>query len=233
MMKKQQALERVTKVTRSPYQMIFWDWNGTLLDDRDYAIAVRNRVFPGFGLPRLESVAEYFSQFTFPVREYYTRAGVTDEAFVEVANAWMAEYVRGAENIPLHGDALAAMEAFQSAGLLQVVLSASDLGILSRQLSHYGMQDSFAAVLGLSHIYATSKQAIGQAYLSECGVPPAACLLLGDTLHDADVAREMGIGCILVARGHQSHEALKTAEVPVCGSLLEAVALCLGATQAP
>lgn len=209
---------------RPLYQTVFWDWNGTLLDDRDYAIGVRNRVFPRFGLPRIESVAQYHEQFTFPVRLYYEWAGVTEESFEAVAAAWMAEYVRGAAEIPLHTDALSALNAFHAAGLSQVVLSASDIGILSCQLAQYGLEGRFSAVLGLGHIYATSKQAIGQAYLERSGLSPRQCVLLGDTLHDAEVAGAMGVDCILIARGHQSERTLREAGVPVAGSLEEAAA---------
>ena len=48
--------------------------------------------------------------------------------------------------------------------------------------------------------------------------------MIGDTLHDAEVARAMGTGCVLVARGHQSRETLLTAGVPVMDTLLEAAA---------
>jgi len=205
--------------------LIFWDWNGTLLDDRDYAIGVRNRVFPRFGLPCVQNLEEYYSQFTFPIRVYYERAGVTEENFVAVANAWMEEYVRGAETIPLHTDANTALRAFQEAGLSQVVLSASDKKILIDQLTQYQLTNFFTDVLGLDHIYATSKQSIGEAYLKASGIEPSACVLLGDSLHDAEVAKEIGTQCILISRGHQSRETLKTAGVPVCADLMDAVRL--------
>ena len=89
----------------TPIRQVLWDWNGTLLDDLWYAIGVRNRVFPTFGLPTIDSLEAYYRQFTFPVRLYYERAGVTDANFVQVANAWMDEYVRGCKEIPLHEDA--------------------------------------------------------------------------------------------------------------------------------
>lgn len=214
--------ERVAGATRSPYQLVFWDWNGTLLDDLQYAIDVRNRVFPCFGLPAIHSIEEYHRQFTFPVRVYYERAGVTDENFVKVAHAWMDEYLRGVDGIPLHGDARHALEAFQNAGMQQVVLSASDRDILTRQIAQYGIEGYFQQVLGLSHIYATSKKAIGETYLAACGQRREGCVLIGDSLHDAEVARELHTQCILVTRGHQSAETLMAAGVPVCGTLLEA-----------
>ncbi|MBE5779581.1 MAG: HAD family hydrolase [Clostridiales bacterium] len=208
-------------------RQIFWDWNGTLLDDLWYAIGVRNRTFPLFGLPVIENLEEYFSQFTFPVREYYYRAGVTEENFNEVAHAWMNEYVRGQESIPLHSDALETIASLRKGGLSQVVLSASQIEILKGQLALYGLENTFDDVLGHDNIYADSKEMIGVRYMQKTGLTPEECMMIGDTLHDADVARGMGIRCILVARGHQSRETLETAGVPVLGSLLEAAELIL------
>ena len=208
----------------SPIRQVLWDWNGTLLDDLTYAIGVRNRTFPAFGLPRIGRVAEYHRQFTFPVRRYYERAGVTDETFVAVAHAWMAEYVRGFDTVPLHGDAVETLARFAAAGVRQAVLSATRRDMLESQIARFPIRAYFTDVLGLSDIYARSKEAVGLDYLARCGVPAASTLMIGDTLHDAEVARAMGTGCVLVARGHQSRETLLTAGVPVMDTLLEAAA---------
>ena len=39
-------------------KQVLWDWNGTLLDDLEYSIQVRNNIFPAFHLPLLDSVIE-------------------------------------------------------------------------------------------------------------------------------------------------------------------------------
>lgn len=216
----------------SPIRQVLWDWNGTLLDDLTYAIGVRNRTFPAFGLPRIGSVAEYHRQFTFPVRRYYERAGVTDETFVAVAHAWMAEYVRGFDAVPLHVDAVETLARFAAAGVRQAVLSATRRDMLESQIARFPIRAYFTDVLGLSDIYARSKEAVGLDYLARCGVPAASTLMIGDTLHDAEVARAMGTGCVLVARGHQSRETLLTAGVPVMDTLVEAAAWALGEDRA-
>ena len=217
------------KKLQKPIRQILWDWNGTLLDDLQYAIGVRNRIFPTFGLPTIDSLEEYYQQFTFPVRLYYERAGVTDANFNQVAHAWMDEYVRGCSQIPLHGDAEETVHAFAKAGLHQVILSASQMDILRQQLGYYPqLEGCFHELLALSDIYARSKEAIGRAYLERCGVPAGECVMLGDTLHDADVANAMGTQCVLIARGHQNRETLESAGVPVCDSLTEAAGIILG-----
>ena len=156
------------------------------------------------------------------MRLYYQRAGVTDEIFDDVAHAWMAEYERCMDTIPLHEDAVKTVERFQRAGLRQTVLSASEQTLLRRQLALYGLEGRFDAILGRGDIYAGSKEAIGREYLQGSGVPAEATVMIGDSLHDAEVARALGTRCILVARGHQSRETLLQAGVPVVDSLRKA-----------
>ena len=211
------------------FKQVLWDWNGTLLDDLAYGMSVRNRTFPPFGLPTVESVEAYHEQFTFPIRTYYARAGVTDENFVEVAHAWMDEYVRGFSTVPLHMDAMETLERFADRGLTQVVLSATKRDMLLEQIAQFDIQRYFADILGLGNIYAGSKEDIGRQYLQNCGIAPENTVMIGDTLHDADVAKAIGAKCILVARGHQSRQTLLTAGVPVVDTLVQAAEMILQA----
>ena len=205
-----------------PIKRIFWDWNGTLLDDCAYAIAVRNRIFPQFGLPAIADIATYREQFTFPVRIYYERAGVTEDIFDEVAHAWMNEYVRGQATIPLQEGAKETLAALKEKGIKQAILTASERTIITQQLQDTGVAKYFDTVLALDDIYAHSKVAVGCAFLQQSGENPQECVLIGDTLHDADVAKAMGVACVLVAKGHHSKERLRTCGVPVMDCLSEA-----------
>jgi len=204
------------------FKQVLWDWNGTLLDDLAYGMAVRNRTFPAFGLPTVDDVAVYHEQFTFPIRTYYARAGVTDENFVAVAHVWMDEYVRGFATVPLHTDACETLERFAKNELMQVVLSATKRDMLLEQIAQFDIQHYFADILGLGNIYAGSKEDIGRQYLKNCGIAPEETVMIGDTLHDAEVAAAIGAKCVLVARGHQSRQTLLTAGVPVMDTLRDA-----------
>jgi len=214
-------------------KLALWDWNGTLLDDVQYAINVRNCVFPRFGLPTVEDRSAYHEQFTFPVRVYYERAGVTEENFEAVANAWMDEYVAGCHAVALFPDALFALDRFAASGYAQVVLSASKLDTLRAQLQQAGILERFDAVLGLSHIYATDKTEIAKDYFAENKIKSADCVLLGDTVHDALVADSLGIACALIARGHMSRKRLQQTGKPVYASLTEAAEAILGRKTEP
>lgn len=208
-------------------RLILWDWNGTLLDDAQFAISVRNAVFPRFGLSEIESLEAYREQFTFPVRVYYERAGVTEASFEAIANAWMDEYVARCQNVPLFPDVTDTLNAFTAQGFSQVVLSASKLDTLRRQLEYAGLADRFDDVLGLSHIYATDKTDIAKNWLAKQNISPETCVMLGDTVHDAQVADAIGAGCVLISRGHMSKRDLLQTGHPVCADLREAEQLIL------
>ncbi|MBF0244667.1 MAG: HAD hydrolase-like protein, partial [Planctomycetes bacterium] len=56
---------------------------------------------------------------------------------------------------------------------------------------------------------------------------PGEILLIGDTLHDFQVATALGTACVLYSGGHQSTGRLEAAGVPVISSLDEILG-CLG-----
>jgi len=50
---------------------------------------------------------------------------------------------------------------------------------------------------------------------------PSQITLIGDTLHDSEVATELKCKCILVATGHQSFNKLNSTGLPVLNNLSE------------
>ena len=53
----------------------------------------------------------------------------------------------------------------------------------------------------------------------EQNLDPRKTLMIGDTVHDAEVAAAMGIDCWLVRNGHQDRERLEATGVPVLDRL--------------
>jgi phosphoglycolate phosphatase len=74
---------------------------------------------------------------------------------------------------------------------------------------------------GLDNIFAHSKAELGRAWLAELGLPPTQVLLVGDTLHDLEVAQHMGVDCVLVAAGHHPAARLRARHDRVFDGLAE------------
>jgi phosphoglycolate phosphatase len=78
---------------------------------------------------------------------------------------------------------------------------------------------------GLSDHRADTKLELGVSLLAALELPATAVLLVGDTLHDYEVASAMGCACVLVSHGHQSRARLEVSGVPIVDSLSEVLEL--------
>ena len=52
-------------------------------------------------------------------------------------------------------------------------------------------------------------------WIEESGVNPARVVLVGDTVHDGEVADEMGIACLLMEGGHHGRDRLLDSGKPI------------------
>ena len=59
-----------------PNGMIFWDWNGTLMDDVDFTHSCLNWMLETHGYPQRYDLAAYRELFGFPIEDYYRCAGL-------------------------------------------------------------------------------------------------------------------------------------------------------------
>ena len=201
---------------------LVWDWNGTLLDDIDACIAIVDGMLSKRGLRPLLTRQRYHAVFTFPIRDYYEKVGFdfAKEPYEKLAEEYMAIYDRVVKTCPLFPEAAEAMDAVDRLGVRQLIVSASRQDKLTEQVRHAGIYEKLEAVLGMGDLYAHGKEGLARQYFSERGIAPEQVLFVGDTLHDAQVAKDMGCDCVLVARGHQGPEQLKAAAVPILSDLL-------------
>lgn len=195
---------------RSPYRHVIWDWNGTLLNDLDLCIDVMNGLLQRRGLPLMDR-ARYHAVFDFPVRAYYERLGFDfrRDSFEELSIEFIAGYEARRSESRLQPGAREVLAALQLAALTQSVLSAYRGETLREIVGHFGLTPYFVRLTGLENIYAHSKTELGRAWVAELGIPGNDILMIGDTLHDLEVAEALGVDCVLVAGGHHSAERLR------------------------
>jgi phosphoglycolate phosphatase len=205
-------------------EYVIWDWNGTLLDDHEHCAAVVNVLLREAGLP--ETNAEgYRRHFRFPAKSYYEHLGLSTqgESWEKLARRFIDVYDAGVEQCSLHAGAREALAALQARGCKHSILSAARTVSLEPLLQQHGIRGFFTDVIGLDNHYAHGKVELGTRWLREKGIPPTRALLVGDTLHDLEVATAMGVRCVLVAAGHQARDRLEASGCPVISDLSELV----------
>jgi len=206
------------------YNHIIWDWNGTLFNDVELCAGIMNMLLTQESLPNI-SIQKYKSIFTFPVIDYYKIAGHTFEktSFEVLGKQFMDEYEVRKNNCKLFPGVSRLLAEIKSKNIQQHLLSAYEQNNLNNILEHFGIINYFQFIVGLDNIYAGGKSHLAQdlAIKIRSNGSTGNILLIGDTIHDYEVAKEINSDCILLSHGHQDEERLLQIGIPVVKDIKE------------
>ena len=193
------------------YDTIIWDWNGTLLDDLELSIKAVNILLKERDLPIL-TLDRYKDIFGFPVINYYEKSGFdfSKEPFEIPARQYVKLYASGESDLKLFPDVIDTLSFFKDNNYRQIVLSAMKEDNLRKMISNAGISHFFDGIFGIKDNYAREKVSIGKQVVENLDLNPEKCLMIGDTLHDAEVAEQCGFDCILYSGGHVAKQRLET-----------------------
>ena len=207
------------------YTNIIWDWNGTLLNDVSICIKSINILLKHRNLELLTET-KYREVFTFPVRKYYEHIGFdfSAEDFTIPAHEFITNYNNYFTEAKLFTDAVEVLDYFSKNNYRQFILSAMEQDSLVKSVKDRDIIDYFDTIIGIDNHFATSKIDSGYKLIETMKLDKSKTVMIGDTLHDVEVADAMSIDCILVSRGHQSYDVLKTNGNIVKTSLIDIIA---------
>lgn len=188
---------------------IIWDWNGTLLSDVDHCIETVNQLLAQNNLKEL-SREKYQEVFDFPVFDYYKRIGFDFSKidFVDLSHRFVENYMSGVHKCGLPEIMKDVLLETRRLSQKQSILSASDQTSLDQMISHFEIGHLFDHIYGIGDKFAASKLERGRELLSIAAVAIEDTVLVGDTIHDLEVGKELGIDVVLLAHGHHSYEKL-------------------------
>ncbi|WP_460055733.1 HAD family hydrolase [Spirochaeta dissipatitropha] len=214
---------------QKPYKHIIWDWNGTLLDDAEISVSIMNSLLRQRDLS-LITLDSYRNSFGFPVEDYYRSLGFdfSRESFADLAACFVSDYAARRRECRLHTGAENLLMAIPEKGRTQYLLSASHENDLVAAVHEYGIAAFFEELAGIGNRHAAGKVARGIEMLTAAGLAPEDCLLVGDSLHDAEVAEALACDCVLMSCGHQSRKRLESSGLPVFDSFTELAQLFTG-----
>lgn len=203
------------------YETILWDWNGTLLNDVWLCHAIANGLLRKRNLPE-QTLEQYRQRFDFPVIRYYERAGFCfdRESFEALSVHFITEYEARRHECALFENAREVLETLADNHTL-AILSAYKQNTLESLIEHHGLNPYFKAIQGHTDIYANGKEASARILMEQLQVDPKTTLMIGDTLHDLEIAQHIGVDCVLVAHGHQDAQRLHASGTRVVNNLSE------------
>jgi len=213
-------------MTQFPYKHIIWDWNGTLLNDSWLSVKIINRVLEKRDMKTLDH-DRYVNIFGFPVSDYYRRLGFdfVEESFEEVGTEFIEGYEANKYETELHDQVITVLEELKRRGISHSILSAYKQQTLNELVSHFDLDKLFDKIIGLDNHFAESKVDNGIRWMKELALEPSEVLFVGDTEHDYEVARAIGVDCVLIPGGHQTRAVLEKTGSQVINSIYDVLRL--------
>ena len=212
-------------------QLVIWDWNGTLQDDARASWESVNDMLARRDMP-LITFEQYSSYVETPIIGFYRHIFDLEKiSFDQIAKEFHEGFDIHMSDRGLMPGAAQVLDCFRDAGIKQVIVSSSEKNWLMRYAERYGILDRFDAVLGADDLEAGSKIDRARAYIERSGIAPQNTLVVGDLLHDAEMAQAIGARCALVAKGHQLRQHLEPSGELILDDITGLVPLILDGEQ--
>lgn len=202
----------MSSVSPRRFDLIAFDWDGTLYDStaaitKSIQEAVRD---VGGQVPTQEAAAYVIGMALMPALAH-AAPDVPPEKYTELGNRYRYHYLQHQNDLSLFDGVVPMLEALRERGHLLTVATGK---------SRRGLDEVLARVplRGLIDGSRTADETAGkphplmlQELMAEFGVAPERVLMIGDTTHDLQMARNAGCASVGVAYG--AHPTLNFAEL--------------------
>jgi len=159
---------------------------------------------------------KYLSIFTFPIIDYYVKAGFDlkpggKDDFHSLAITFNKLYSSQYLNCPLFSDVIPTLKKYFPQKKM-ILLSATKQEELLKEAEYFGLTSFFDNIIGIKDIYGKSKLEEAEHFFSTHPINLSSTLFIGDTIHDCQVGKKLKGQTCLVSRGHQNRSILEEAK---------------------
>lgn len=196
---------------------IAFDWNGTLKDDSDLALACSNRALTEAGGPAI-SMDTFQRAFDVPIQRYYFNLGYDaawQSANLERVNHRFLRYFEdGSAHIPLREAAEEVLGSLRERGHRAVILSNHFTDKIWEHLERHKIapliSDVWATNTGEAHLRTPKGRKLLNRMQAE-GLSRDQVVVVGDTVEEVVIASGIGSASIAITGGYASQERLEGA----------------------
>lgn len=205
------------------FELIIFDWDGTLMDSAALIVDSLQAAARDLGLtPPSDERARHIIGLGLVDALRYAIPELEADRYREAAERYRHHYLRRDGELSLfEGVADLMAELAQAEHYLAVATGKSRVG-LDRALQDSGLGVFFHATRCADECHSKPHPQMVEQLMAEFGVAPEATLMIGDTTHDLQMAKNAGVASLAVAYGAHRRETLE-AEAPLhcAGSIAE------------
>ena len=191
------------------YELIVFDWDGTLMDSAAAIVRSIQAACRDLGVCEPEDArARHVIGLGLHDALAHAVPDLAAERYSELAQRYRHHYLSRDHELALFDGMYDLIEELAGAGvLLAVATGKSRLG-LGRALEQSGLGAYFHATRCADECHSKPHPAMLLELMEELAVPPERTLMIGDTLHDLQMAGNAGVAALAVAYGAHSRDVL-------------------------
>jgi phosphoglycolate phosphatase len=212
------ADEVVTSTAPGPFNLLVFDWDGTLLDSIASIVECTQQALRDLGLPPVPD-EQIRGAIGLGLRETVERfaPGCDEETFQAIVETYGRHWLETYSHQPrLFPGVPALLEKLQQEGYLLGLATAKGRGGLNRDLEATGMGKFFLATRTVDEARSKPHPQMILDIADELGVTIDRTLMIGDTIHDLEMAHNASAAAVAVSSGSESRAVLEQARPLVC-----------------
>lgn len=208
------------------FDLIVFDWDGTLMDSAAAIVACIRAAAVDLGmLPPSEERARHVIGLGLHEALRHALPDLAEDKHAELADRYRHHYLAQDNELALFDGAEALVRDLAAEGFLLAVATGKSRKGLDRALMASGLGGRFHATRCADECHSKPHPEMLEVLMEELGVTPDVTLMIGDTTHDLQMARNAGTGAVAVAYGAHSRDELRVHEPLFCaGSVTELAA---------
>lgn len=199
-------------------KLVAFDWNGTLFADTKATFESNNAAFKIVNLKPV-SFHAFQKYFDVPVTKYFLSLGVPEkeinEKGLQISKAFHATYEPKATKVRTRAFAKEVLKWLGKNNISAVIFSNHIQDKIELQLKRLKITKYVSEVIANSHIVTTlktrGKKDNLKGYLIKNHILPSETLIIGDTIEEVEIGKELGCKTVAITQGNCSTARLKAA----------------------
>jgi phosphoglycolate phosphatase len=207
----------------SPYELIIFDWDGTLMDSTRLIARSLQRACADVGVTvPTERDALFVIGLNMADTFNLVAPGLDDPGRARLAERYRHHFLADEHEAPLYEGVVPMLSELHGRGRQLAVATGKARRGLERALDATGLRPWFAATRCADEGFAKPHPGMLLMLLDMTGVEPRHALMVGDTTHDLELAANAGVDAIAVSYGAHHEELLATRPARArCASVAE------------
>lgn len=199
------------------YQLIAFDWDGTLLDSAGAIVQSIQAACRDLDLPEPDDArARHVIGLGLADAMRYAVPDLAPDSYQAMVDRYRFHYLSGDHNLTLFKGVPEMLARLKAAGHWLVVATGKSRLGLERSLDHSGLRPFFMASRCADECHSKPHPQMLEELMTEFGVTQASTVMIGDTSHDLLMAVNAGVDGVGVTYGAHPHEHLLAHKPVAC-----------------